>query len=124
MKTTWWAVTLVVLTTILTSAAQVLYKLGAAQLPIILTNWPLILGLFLYAVGAVMLISAFKGGDVSVLFPIIATSYIWVALLSWHYFSEALTLFKLLGISAIVLGVMLVGIGSKQQSAVDYLEAP
>jgi len=124
MKTKGWAILLVILCTILTSLAQVLWKLGSVKLPAIFTNWELLLGYLLYAIAAAMLITSFKGGEVSVLYPIVATSYIWVALLSWIYFDELFNSFKIIGIAALVAGIIMVGVGSKQNSAVDYLEAP
>jgi len=81
MKTKLWAIGLMIFTTLLTSSAQIFYKLGAATLELnllaLITNYNLIIGLCIYAVGAVLMIIAFKGGELSVLYPIIATSYIW-----------------------------------------------
>jgi drug/metabolite transporter (DMT)-like permease len=115
-----WAIGLVVVCTLFTSFAQIFYKFGADRLSFdifsIITNWPVIIGLFLYGIGAVLLITALKGGDVSVLYPIIATSYIWVSLLSMSFFGEIINLYKWVGIIFIFFGVVLVAKGGKKDS--------
>ena len=108
------SVLLVVLCTVFTSIAQVLWKFAVnLGLTALFFTWQLWTGFLLYAFGAAILIRSFKGGEVSVLFPIIATSYIWVTLLSNHYFQESIQLFKWVGIVSIVLGITLLGIGNK-----------
>ena len=116
MATKTWAIALILLTTALTSAAQVLYKYGAERLPEIFTNTPLIAGMVLYGTGAVMMILAFKGGDVNVLYPIFATSYVWVTLLSRFFFNEPLLPLKFVGVFSIVLGICFIGFGSKKDA--------
>lgn len=126
MKTKSWAIGLVLLITALTSSAQLLYKFGADNLRLdvvaILTNWPIILGIAIYALGAVLLIIALKNGEVTVLYPVIATSYIWVTLFSWSLFGEVITFLKLMGIVCIVFGIMLISFGSKKGDVIAYEE--
>ena len=117
-----WAIALMVAVTLLTSTAQILYKFGSARLPAIFTNYCLISGLFLYGIGAILMITAFKAGEVTVLYPIVATSYIWVALLSSYFFSESINYLKIIGIALIFLGVTSVSMGSKKD-AIEYTEA-
>ena len=124
MKTKWWAIGLVVLTTVLTSAGQVLYKFGTnkvalLEMPAILDyilNTFIISGLLVYGIGAVMLILALKHGELSVLYPIIATSYIWVSLLSVYFFQEGMNPYKWLGVGAVVIGVSLIGYGGTKHT--------
>ena len=124
MSTKPWAIGLVVLITALTSSAQLFYKLGADRLGIsaLYTNWPLGLGLVIYGFGAVLLIIALKHGELTILYPIIATSYIWVALFSWGLFGESFGFVKLLGIISIVIGIVLISFGSKPSGALAYEE--
>ena len=122
MRKTQLAIVLMLICTAVTSIAQIFYKFGAMKLPEIITNYNLLLGLALYAFGAVILMIAFKFGEVTVLFPIIATSYIWVALLSWFIFSDSMNVFKILGICAIVLGITTIALGSKKTSVVKFTE--
>jgi drug/metabolite transporter (DMT)-like permease len=121
MATKLWAVGLIFLCTTLTSSAQIFYKFGAAKLPLIFFNWPLLTGLTLYGIGAIIFVIALKGGDVSVLFPIIATSYVWVSLLSNYFFNEPLNIFKWVGIFLIMVGISVIGFGSREKK-VKYTE--
>lgn len=126
METKWWAIVLVLICTIFTSTAQVFYKLGAKDLSFdilsLIQNYWVIGGLALYGVGAVLLIISLKGGELSVLYPIIATGYIWVCLYSMRLFGEEMNLIKWAGIFVIILGIAFVGIGSKQNDAVEFTE--
>ena len=65
MGTKLWAIGLMVMCTAFTSFAQVLYKLGANRLEFnlisLVTNIPLIMGMVLYVIGAVIMIIAFRG---------------------------------------------------------------
>lgn len=118
------AVLLMILCTVLTSFAQVFYKKAAPSLSFdvidLITNYYLILGLFLYGIGAIIMIYAFKKGEVTVLYPIIALSYIWVSLLAVHFFIEAMNFYKWIAVIFIVIGIILIGIGGKDSETVDY----
>jgi len=120
-----WAIGLVVVCTLFTSFAQIFYKFGADRLSFdifsIITNWPLIIGLILYGTAAVLLIIALSAGEVSVLYPIIATSYIWVSLLSMYFFGEIINMYKWVGMIFIFFGVILVAKGGKKDS-INYVE--
>lgn len=117
MKTKPWAIALVFFFTFLTSAAQILYKMAAGRLVFdlmgLLTNWPLILGGVLYIVSAILMIISFKGGELSVLYPLIALSYVWVSLLSPIFFpQDSMNPLKWGGVFVILLGVSFIGVAS------------
>jgi uncharacterized membrane protein len=126
MQTKLWAVLTVIFTTLLTSIGQILYKKAADQLvftPIgLMTNIYLIVGIVVYAVAGILVIIALRGGEVSVLYPIIATSYIWVSFLSIYFLSESMNAWKWLGISTIFLGIVMIGFGSKQHDGIAVHE--
>ncbi len=118
MKKTTFAVLLVIAATFLTSTAQILLKFGINNLNLnfigLITNYLLIIGLFIYVIAGFMLIVALKHHELSVLYPIIATSYIWVAILSPLFFpTDKITLLKIIAIFIIILGVSFVGFGGK-----------
>ena len=119
MATKLWAALLVLFTTLLTSSAQLLYKYGSSSLSLnpieLITNYYLIGGLLLYAIGGALMIISFRGGEVSVLYPIIATSYIWVSFLSVFFLKEAMNNFRWIGIITIMAGIVLIGYGSKDK---------
>ena|SRR3989338_2640985 len=108
---------------VFSSLAQVFYKFSAEKLSFdavaLLTNVPLITGLALYGAGAFFFIKALQGGEVSLLYPIMASSYLWVAILSYTIFSESIGFFRWLGVSAIILGIFFVSLGSKKPAADD-----
>lgn len=122
-KTKPWAIGLMLLTTLLTSTAQVFYKKGVPALKFdfisLITNYNLLIGLSLYVVGAVLMIIAFKGGELSVLYPIVATSYIWVGIFSYFIFSESINLLRWIGIFSIFFGVVFIGFGSKDKNLIE-----
>jgi len=117
MATKLWAALLVLFTTLLTSSAHLLYKysVGSLQFNIIsiVTNKFLIGGMILYAIGGILMIVSFRGGELSVLYPIIATSYIWVSFLSMWFLHEGMDVLKWMGIASIIAGIVFIGFGSK-----------
>ncbi len=116
-KTALWAIWVMLVCTLFTTLGQLFFKAGAATASFdlaLFTNYNLLIGLIFYAIGALLLIIALRGGELSVLYPIIATSYIWVSLIAWGYFDEPISSFKILGIFSIILGVYFVGRGSRK----------
>jgi len=112
------SVFLVFTCTLLGAAAQLLIKHGMDHLvmqPIaVLTNLPLIAGYGLYGLNTVMLVLALRDGELSQLYPIIAMTYVWVTLLSYTVLKEPPNWYKNLGIATIVIGVAVIGRGSKK----------
>jgi drug/metabolite transporter (DMT)-like permease len=104
--------------TILGAAAQILMKVGMARfephLLSIATNVPLMAGYVLYGINTLMLVLALKEGELSMLYPIIALTYVWVTLLSYALLHEPPNLYKNLGIATIVLGVGVLGRGGRK----------
>jgi multidrug transporter EmrE-like cation transporter len=104
--------------TVLGAAAQILLKTGANHLDLTLlslvTNWALIGGLSLYGVSTVLLVLALRDGELSLLYPVIALTYVWVTVLSFIVFHDRANPFKLAGIAIIVIGVAVLGGGRKR----------
>ncbi|MFC1690540.1 EamA family transporter [Nanoarchaeota archaeon] len=115
-KTRPFAILIVLLCTLLTSLGQLFLKFGANKLSLsfyaIIMNYNLIIGCFFYGMGAILLIVALKYGELSVLYPFIALSFIWVSILSMIFLSEIMTTGKWVGIAVIVVGVSLIGWGA------------
>ena len=104
--------------TILGAAAQIFMKMGASAAPHpgilgvivgIFTTPVLFAGYALYGFSTVLLVLALKDGELSLLYPVIALTYVWVTILSLLIFRETINIFKLLGISVIVIGVAVLG---------------
>jgi drug/metabolite transporter (DMT)-like permease len=109
---------LILLFTFLAATAQVLWKYGTVRLgdhptPLVLiTDVPLIAGLAIYGIGAILMIVALKHGELSVLYPLISLSYVWVAILSVLLFHESMPAAKIAGICIIMAGVATLGRGA------------
>ncbi len=118
--------------TVLGAAAQMLIKRGLVNLPPspaslssglepwvtfvmgIATNVPLVAGLSCYGLSTGLLVLALRYGELSVLYPIIALTYVWVSILSVALLGETMNVFKILGLAVIVIGVTVLGrTGSK-----------
>lgn len=82
-----------------------------------LTNLALLGGLSFYGVSTVLLVLALKDAELSLLYPIIALTYVWVTLLSLFIFHDRVNPVKLIGIAIIVAGVAVLGGGSGKQVA-------
>lgn len=79
-----------------------------------ITNLPLLCGYTLYGMSTVLLVVALKDGELSMLYPIIALTYVWVTALSFLLLHEPVNPFKLTGIITIVIGVAVLGKGGKR----------
>ncbi|MBI2549515.1 EamA family transporter [Candidatus Woesearchaeota archaeon] len=117
-KTKLWAIGLMLFSTILTSTGQILYKYAAVTLTSdvvqILLNGYLIFGLLAYFSAAVLLVIALKGGELSVLYPLVSLSFVWVSFLSMRFFQDSMSTTKWFGIGLIIVGVFLISYGSQQ----------
>jgi len=76
----------------------------------------------LYLVGGILVIISFRYGEITILYPILATSYVWVNLLSNYFFDEQINIFKWMGIAAIIIGVSLLGFGKKNSASFKEVE--
>jgi drug/metabolite transporter (DMT)-like permease len=112
------SVALVFFCTIFGAAAQVLIKFGANRLtsgsPLaMITNLPVMAGYCLYGINAMLLTLALRDGELSILYPVISLTFIWVTFLSLLFFKESMSLYKILGVLAIVAGVAILGKDSR-----------
>jgi drug/metabolite transporter (DMT)-like permease len=118
---------LVGLQTVFGATAQIFMKKGVdpsvhGMLPTLLrifTNVNLFTGMALYGVAAILLILALRRGQLSLLYPVIALTFVWVAILSVIIFHENMTPMRVAGITTVVFGVGLLGLsgGSAGQGA-------
>ncbi|MBI5282457.1 MAG: hypothetical protein HY858_12300 [Candidatus Solibacter usitatus] len=113
------SVGLVFLCTLFGVAAQYFIKTSASQLTVLspvalLANIPLWTGLSLYGVSTGLLILALRDGELSLLYPVISLTYVWVTLLSAVVFKESVNPFKIAGIAVICSGVALLGKGRSE----------
>ena len=111
------AILMILFSTLLTSTAQLFLKLSVKTLKFdalsILTNYHLIMGFLFYSIAGILTIIALRQGEVTILYPIFATSYVWVSLSSHFILGEEITTFRWFGIILIVFGVSLLGLNIK-----------
>ena len=109
--------------TILGAAAQILMKYGLqAKLPVgpipvllaVATNVPIMMGFVLYGMSTAILVLALRNQELSILYPVISLTYVWVAILSLIVFAESMNAFKIAGLAIIVMGVAMLGKTSKK----------
>jgi multidrug transporter EmrE-like cation transporter len=117
------AIGIVFIQTIFGAAAQVLLKIGTqeqtgeglfAVIIGIFTNPKMFTGYALYGISALLMIAALKYGELSILYPVIAMTYVWVTVLSVLIFGEALNPLKIAGLASIVMGVAILGMSGRQ----------
>lgn len=99
---------------LLASVAQLFYKAGAQRLDweiySLILNWPLALGLTLYAIALAFMLVSYRHGELTLLYPLFSTTYIWVALFAaLIYPDEVLSLKHVLGVASILLGTTTIG---------------
>jgi multidrug transporter EmrE-like cation transporter len=112
---------LVVCCTIIGAAAQILIKKGAGALGAnptfvqtamaMLFTPALFTGYAMYGVSTVLLVLALRHGQLSLLYPVFAMTYVWVTILSVLVFHESMNPYKLAGIAVIVGGIAVLGRG-------------
>ena len=116
METQLWAVGLVISATLIGAFGPVLLKKASAKklstINSLITNYHLFGGVTLYGVSTILFIPALKGGDLSVLYPFVALTYVWVSLLSVRFLNEKMNKMKWIGITFILMGVTFIGLGS------------
>ena len=111
--TEFWAVGLVLVAGFLGGLGALLFKMSADQFTLTLegtlkNKW-LILGCLCYGLSVVLFVPALRGGEVSVLYPIAASSYVWLSLLSVHFLKEKMNILKWISIILIIAGIALLG---------------
>ncbi len=103
------AILLVFVCTIFSALGQLFYKFssGAFEFNIfsLISNYNLILGLFFYFLGALLLILALKNEELSKVYPFISLTFIWVFILGVIILGEVVNPFKVAGTLVIIGGV-------------------
>ncbi len=99
-------IVLMVLASLQTALGQMFWKMANGEL-----NGALILGFFLYFLGAVFMIIAFRFGSLSVLHPLLSIGYVFALFLGSLVLQETITESNLLGTLFIIIGAALIGGG-------------
>lgn len=96
------------------AVGQFLYKSGTERatggLASYFLNARLFGGVMCYVVVMVLFVAAFKrGGSLTVLYPVYASTFIWAALISWQVYGTPLRFVNVAGMACLVLGMYLLG---------------
>ena len=116
MATELWAMALVGLASIIGAGGAVFLKKGSHHVSRrvleVFKNRELIAGIALYGISTIIFLMGLKGGELSVLYPIVSLGYVWTCVLSIKFLGEHMNTTKWIGVGAILVGVALIGIGS------------
>ena len=108
----WKIIVLTAVAAFMGAIGQLEFKRGANNLQwdlkALLTNHDLILAVTVYALSTLLYVYALSKGNLSILYPIIATSYIWTMIFSNVLLKETVTLISWTGVFFILLGVALI----------------
>tara|TARA_Y100000310_G_C20064917_1_gene526700 strand:- start:53 stop:394 length:342 start_codon:yes stop_codon:yes gene_type:complete len=69
------------------------------------------IGVPFYVVSTICYVLALRMEQLSIIYPLASTTYIWTTLFSVKYLGEQMNRWKYLGLSGIILGVILIGVG-------------
>ncbi len=95
MKKEFW---MVIFATILMTIAQYFYKTGALNYPASEGILRIAIAFILYFIVAGIMLLVLRKQELSYAYPLLATSFIWVGLVSYFIFGETLTLLNWTGI--------------------------
>ena len=116
MTTEPWAVGLTLLAVVLAALGPILLKKGADGFSLrprkLLKNRNLLGGIFAYGLSTLVYIPALRGGELTVIYPIISLSFVMVAVLSVFLLGERMNWLKWAGIAFIIAGVSLIGVAA------------
>ncbi|MBU0629036.1 MAG: EamA family transporter [Nanoarchaeota archaeon] len=116
METELWAIGLVILACFIGSFGPIMLKKASGKMSLkikeLIKNYNLILGFVFYGLGTILFIPALKGGELSVLYPLVATTYVWVSLWSIKFLGEQMNRYRWMGIGLVIVGVVFIGLGA------------
>lgn len=101
---------------LLGALGQYLYKEGAQSadgtLSGYLSNWCILAGIVCYVAVMVLFVAAFrKGGSLTVLYPVYASTFVWAAGIAWLAYGTPIKLEHVLGMLLLFGGMLLMGRG-------------
>jgi uncharacterized membrane protein len=107
-----YALFLILIATIIGAFGALFLKLGANKLTfnfkILLKNYQLLLGVFLYGFSTIFYIASLTIGELTIIYPLTSLSYIWTIILSIKFLKEKMNIFKWIGIFLIILGIVII----------------
>ena len=100
------------------SFGAVFLKSGVTRLELsfrsVVRNWHLLAGVFLFCFSSIFFVLGLRDGELSVLYPMVSLGYVFTLFWSRLFFKERLTATKLAGLALILIGVLMVGLGTER----------
>ena len=108
------SVGLVIIGAFISAVAALFLKNGMDKFSIktIFKNGFLQGGILFYVIATMIYIIALRGEELSILFPLGATAYIWTNVFSVKFLKEKMTIWKWYSVIGIIIGVLFIGLGS------------
>ena len=100
---------LMLISSICVCIGQLLWKLSADRGMIYM-----VMGFLFYGIGALVMIIAYKYGELSVLQPMLSLNYVLSIILAALVLHESITVFKCIGVLIIVSGVIMIAGGDAE----------
>lgn len=100
---------LILCSAVLACVGQLLWKISATDGLLYL-----LMGFIFYGLGAIIMLLAYRYGELSVLQPMLSMNYVLSVILGALVLQEAITFNKAIGLCIITLGVILIGGGSSE----------
>ncbi|MFC2163231.1 EamA family transporter [Candidatus Altiarchaeota archaeon] len=111
-----WALGLIFTAMIIGGFGSIYLKKGANKMKLSLEgtikNKTLATGISLYIISSVFYTISLRGGHLSILYPLVSLSYVFICFLSIKMLAERMNRWKWMGIACILVGVTLIGLGS------------
>jgi len=117
LKTPLASMGLVLTASLVGSFGAVFLKAGAGKLNqglrYLILNTRLAVGVGLFVGSSYFYVLGVKRGELSVLYPMVSLGYVWTLFWSRLFFGEPITRNKIVGLTLILLGITLVGLGAR-----------
>jgi multidrug transporter EmrE-like cation transporter len=109
------AIFVIILCTLIITISQLFWKTGVEKIVVgnflSFFNTPMLIGVVLYGISSFLVLYALKHGELSVVYPILATSYVWISIIAPIMFHETVKITNIFGVTIIILGISLLGRG-------------
>ena len=114
MKTPFLSIAFFVLASLFGAVGQYLYKSGAEKagstLGSYIFNGRIMAGVVCYIAVMTLFVAAFrKGGELTILYPIYATTFIWASFIAWMAYQTPIKPVNVMGMALLVVGMFLMG---------------
>jgi len=102
-----WPLVVVFVASFIMAIGLLFYKIGVQDLD----YWLLLLGFILFVFSSVLVMFALRSEPMSIIFPILSITFVWVSLLSIFVLQESMTGLQWAGVASIMVGISLLGGG-------------